>query len=130
MTLSESSAKILLIEDDPSSATRLIQLLSEDGFEVEWRDNATDAAVRIGQGHRPDAIVLDYRLPHRDGLQLAHDARARWPTIPLVFVTSYSEVLQRIEPMSPPAIVVSKPVVYSDLVRILQRLVGASQIQD
>lgn len=110
---------LLLVEDDVTSASRLSQLLREDGFVVEWINNARDATERLSSELRPDALLLDYKLPHGDGVVLARRARARWPGVPVIFVTSYTEVVQREAPLDPPAILVSKPVAYNELVAAL-----------
>lgn len=116
--------KLLLVEDDVTSASRLSQLLVEDGFIVEWLNNAMDAAKRVTSGVRPDALLLDYKLPHGDGVVLARQARAHWPNIPVIFVTSYTEVVLREPPMDPPATIISKPVAYNDLVAALHAVLA------
>ena len=117
--------KLLLVEDDTTSASRLSQLLVEDGFSVEWIDNAKAATHRLRTGQRPDAILLDYKIPHGDGVVLARAARAQWPGIPVVFVTSYTEVVQREPPMDPPAVLISKPVAYNELIAALHALLAS-----
>jgi|LNFM01.1.fsa_nt_gb DNA-binding response OmpR family regulator len=100
------------------------QLLSEDGFSVEWLRDGRAAIARIDEGLRPDAILMDYKLPHEDGFALARKARARWPGILIVFVTSYPEVVAREPALDPPVKIVSKPVAYDELVASLDALLG------
>lgn len=111
---------VLLIEDDVTSAARLRQLLSEDGYRVEWLTNGRDVIDRIANGPRPDVILMDYKLPHEDGVVLARKARAQWGDVPVVFVTSYNEVVSREPPLDPPAVLLSKPVAYDELVAALE----------
>jgi len=119
--------KLLLVEDDVTSATRLSQLLAEDGYIIEWVSNARDATHRLGTGVRPDAILLDYKLPHGDGVVLARTARAHWPDVPVLFVTSYPEVVQREPPLDPPALLLSKPVAYNELLTALHSVLAGVQ---
>ena len=51
----------------------MLQLLSEDGFSVEWLRDGRSAIARIDEGFRPDAILMDYKLPHADGFALARN---------------------------------------------------------
>jgi two-component system cell cycle sensor histidine kinase/response regulator CckA len=117
--------RVLLVEDDAPSATRLSQLLSEDGFFIEWIADALLAVERLDAGPRPDVLVLDYRLPRGDGLLVARKARARWADIPVIFVTSYPEIVQREPPFDPPALILSKPVAYNELVVALHRALAS-----
>jgi two-component system response regulator MprA len=119
--------RLLLVEDDVTSATRLSQLLAEDGYIIEWVSDARDATHRLGSGFRPDAILLDYKLPHGDGMVLARAARAQWPAVPVIFVTSYPEVVQREPPLDPPALLLSKPVAYDELLTALNSLLMGAQ---
>lgn len=114
---------VLLIEDDVTSASRLGQLLAEDGYVVEWLRDGRAALARISEGAKPDVILMDYKLPHEDGFALARKARARWANVPIVFVTSYPEVVSREPAMDPPATLVSKPVAYDELVAAMGALV-------
>lgn len=116
--------RVLLIEDDGASARRLAQLLSEDGFAVEWIADGAAACARVTRGPRPDALVVDYRLPGDDGMSVGRAARAQWQDIPLIFVTSYHEVVQRQPAYDPPAVLLSKPVAYGELVSALERALG------
>lgn len=122
-----SPPKLLLVEDDVTSAARLSQLLAEDGYVVEWVNNARDATQRLVSGGRPDAILLDYKIPHGDGVVLARKARAQWPDVPVIFVTSYTEVVQREPPLDPPALLVSKPVAYNELLTALHSVLAGVQ---
>lgn len=115
---------VLLVEDDVPSASRLGQLLAEDGFAVEWLRDGRAALSRITSGPRPDVIVMDYKLPHEDGFALARKARARWAEVPIVFVTSYPEVVAREPALDPPVMLLSKPVAYNELVAVLAKIVA------
>ncbi len=119
-----TTPRVLLVEDDGTSARRLAQLLSEDGFLVEWIADGAAACARIARGPRPDALVVDYRLPGDDGMSVGRAARAQWRDIPLIFVTSYHEVVQRQPAYEPPAVLLSKPVAYAELVSALEHALG------
>jgi CheY-like chemotaxis protein len=112
--------RVLVVEDDARSARTLAQLLGEDGFEVEVVFDGAAAIGRLGQGPPLDALVVDFLLPHADGLTVATYARTRYPGIHVVFVTSYVEVLRQSErKLDPPATIMAKPLVYRDLTREL-----------
>ena len=115
--------RVLLVEDDAPAARTLAHMLTEDGFEVQIAFDGSTAIAGLGRGPRPDVIVLDYWLPNVDGLTVADYARGRYPGVPIVIVTSYAEVVARAKSnLDPRPVVISKPLIYTELVRQLSEL--------
>jgi CheY-like chemotaxis protein len=84
-------------------------LLREDGYDVEAVLDGVAAIARLGRTPLPDVLVADYKLPHADGLAVAGYGRSRHKPLHIVLVTSYPEVLVRLNhPPGPPAIVLTK----------------------
>ena len=76
---------VLLIDDEPLIRDIFFQLLVENGIRVRVADDGSEA-VAAAIKHRPDVIVMDYRMPRMNGLdatrQLKADKRTR--AIPVV----------------------------------------------
>lgn len=94
--LSSRIAKsILIIEDDPDIA-KLVQ--------IHLNDIYTDVAIaadglsgyELAINKDWDLIVLDLRLPGKDGLELCKDLRANGKYVPILMVTSKSSELDRV----------------------------------
>jgi two-component system response regulator MprA len=114
---------VLIVEDDARSARTLGKMLVEDGFEVELAFDGAGAIARLGRGAVPDVLVVDYRLPHVDGLAVAVYARSLRPGLPIVILTSYPEVVAKARSrLDPPALVLTKPLAYAELTAELARL--------
>jgi signal transduction histidine kinase len=92
-------AKILLIENDPSSAQAMASLLEKWGCDVATTISAEEAVRRIGMlGGLPDAIIADLHLDRGDsGLAAVEEIRQRVKIdIPAMIVTAdYSEEAAR-----------------------------------
>ncbi len=88
--------RLLLVEDDPMIGEAVLDLLRAEQYAVDWvRDgNAADAALRA-QAY--DLVMLDLGLPHRDGLTVLRDLRARKDRTPVLVATARDAVAQRIE---------------------------------
>lgn len=88
--------RLLLVEDDPMIGEAVLDLLRAERYAVDWvRDgNAADAALRA-QAY--DLVMLDLGLPHRDGLTVLRDLRARKDRTPVLVATARDAVAQRIE---------------------------------
>jgi len=115
---------VLLVDDDARPARTLAHMLGEDGYSVELAFDGASAIERIGRVPELDVLVLDYMLPHVNGLAVASYARSRWKSIPIIFLTSYLEVLRRAtSTLSPPIVLLCKPLSYGDLTRELDRIV-------
>jgi len=70
-----SMKKILLVEDSPTQAVHLQDLLEQAGLETVWASNGKAAVERIEEG-APDLIVFDCYLPDGGGDQLLGRMRA------------------------------------------------------
>lgn len=68
------SATLLVVEDDPATATFLADNLTADGYEVLVADTARDA-VRLLERKYPDLALVDLGLPDADGLTLIDRVR-------------------------------------------------------
>ena len=66
--------RVLVVEDNPSAAQSLVQLLHCAGHEAEVAADAPEA-VALAEAHPPDVVLLDIGLPGMDGWQLARRLR-------------------------------------------------------
>lgn len=123
-TAPTSKCSVLVVEDDVSAGRTLAQLLREDGYEVEVVLDGEAAMNRLARAPTPDVLITDYRLPRADGLEVATYGRKLHPNLSIVMVTSYPEVIARIGSRADvPTVILSKPLVYAELTRELDRLI-------
>ena len=61
---------VFLIEDDQDIRSSIIDILEEEGFAIDWAANGQEALdkLRCCQ-QKPSLILLDLRLPVKDGLE-------------------------------------------------------------
>jgi two-component system response regulator MprA len=107
---------VLIVEDDAPAARVLARLLREDGYETETVFDGAAAIARLTRTPRPAVLIVDYRLPHADGIAVATYARAVDPNVAVFFVTGYGEAVgKRIGETFADSPVLGKPVSYDDL---------------
>jgi DNA-binding response OmpR family regulator len=85
---------ILVVEDELSIARIVRDYLAHEGFEVEHAADG-EAALLVARNFKPDLIVLDLRLPKRDGLDVAREIR-RSSEVPIVMLTARGEEADRV----------------------------------
>src|SRR5436190_7783144 len=85
---------ILVVEDELSIARIIRDYLEHAGFVVEIAGDG-DAALLAARNLKPSLVVLDLRLPKRDGLDVARELR-RSSDIPIVMVTARGEETDRV----------------------------------
>ena len=89
-----SGARVLLVDDDPDVRDVLTAQLSDLGY----------AVVPVTSGHAAldlldadkaegfDLLISDYAMPGFSGVELATAVRKRWPNLPVLLITGYSDV--------------------------------------
>lgn len=90
--------KIMIIEDDPVIREELALLLSNEGYHAVSVTVFTNVAMQVLES-RPNLILLDLKLPERDGLSLCKDIRRATPT-PIIFVTSRDSAADELRALS------------------------------
>jgi DNA-binding response OmpR family regulator len=85
---------ILVVEDELSIARIVRDYLTHEGFEVEHAADG-EAALMVARNIKPDLIVLDLRLPKRDGLDVAREVR-KTSDVPILMLTARGEEADRV----------------------------------
>jgi len=87
-----SLGRILIVEDDDIVAELAAGMLDELGFEASIVHSAKEALDRLSSGDKPHLIFSDIIMPGGiSGLELARKVRDRFPELPILLTTGYSE---------------------------------------
>jgi DNA-binding response OmpR family regulator len=83
-----SAAKILIVDDDEGVTQTFARMLRLEGFQVRTAVSA-ETGLQEAETSRPDAIILDLRMPLIDGLGFLRRLREREEqrTTPVAIVT-------------------------------------------
>ncbi len=97
-TESRVPPEILLMEDEPSIAKGLENVLTEEGYSVDVAMTGRNAMEKIHQ--KPfDLLVADLRLPDMDGMDVIRRMKQEQPKTEVVVITGYSTVASAVEAM-------------------------------
>src|ERR1700751_5706532 len=81
-----SSARILAVDDETSTAQALAERLVLWGHKVETAGDGTDALKKAAE-FRPDVVLSDLAMPETDGLWLLRALKDDLPDCPVIFLT-------------------------------------------
>jgi two-component system, OmpR family, phosphate regulon response regulator PhoB len=87
-----TTAKILVVEDEPAVREMIRFILTQDGFTVAEAEDARQAESQFAR-EPPHLILLDWMLPGSSGITLAKELRRRRDTrdIPIIMLTARAE---------------------------------------
>jgi two-component system, NtrC family, nitrogen regulation response regulator NtrX len=89
-------ATVLVVDDERAIRESLRMILEYEGYRVEEADGGRAALARLAD-RRPDAVMLDIKMPEIDGLELLTAFRERGYEMPVVIITGHGDVTTAIE---------------------------------
>lgn len=90
----ESSAVILLVDDDADVRTVAAAMLRDFGHEVIEVDTGAAALERLErEGDRIELVIADFAMPGLNGADVARNARQNRPDLPILFITGVAEMV-------------------------------------
>lgn len=131
-----SKAQLLLVDDSQTDLRLLIDLLTLRNLQVSIAMNGA-MAISLAETLNPDLILMDVRMPTMDGLTACRRLKANALTsaIPIIFLTSANELIDRLEGFAAGAVdYIAKPFDALEVIaRVgvhLQRNTIASEVSD
>lgn len=93
-----STARILLVEDDPGFRSLLAAILEDDGYTLVEREDGKAALMAL-QRQTFDLVLSDLRLPGLNGLELFRAAHEQGVAPPFILLTAFGTVEEAVEAM-------------------------------
>ena len=87
--------RVLLIEDDSSTARSIESILQSEGFVCDTTDMGEDG-LEIGKLYEYDIIVLDLMLPDMDGFEVLKRLRAAQIKTPVLVLSGLNEIEDKV----------------------------------
>ena len=113
----EAEGTVLVVEDNTEVAAVTVGLLEQLGYRTLFAEDAAAALARLQSGEKVDLIVTDIVMPGgMNGIELAAEIRRRYPEIPVLLTSGYSEAARAAEMRYA---ILRKPFELPDLVKAL-----------
>ncbi len=84
-------AAVLVVDDESAIRDSLRMILEYEGYRVEEAASGPAALARVADA-RPDAVLLDIKMPEMDGLKLLAAFRERGYDMPVLMISGHGDV--------------------------------------
>ena len=114
-------AKILITEDEHTLRSFVARALRLDGHETHEAGDGAEGLEMLGENSF-DLLLSDIRMPVMDGIELAHQAHAKFPGLKILLMTGYADQRERADDLAVKIIdVVEKPFALPDIRKAVAR---------
>jgi len=112
--------RVLIAEDEALIRLDLSEMLREEGYDVVGEAGDGQEAVELAEALRPDLVIMDVKMPRRDGIDAASEIAAK-RIAPIVILTAFSqrELVEKARDAGAMAYLV-KPFSASDLIPAIE----------
>src|SRR6266478_730133 len=115
------ATRLLVVEDDPALSDTVVTGLERKGYHVSTARDG-EAALRTLAREQFDVVLMDLRMPRKDGIQVLQAMRAEGYDAEVIIVTGYAEVETAIAALKLRAFdYVTKPFRLSELYEVVAR---------
>ena len=94
--MSDSPARILIVDDEPHITELVSTALRYEGFDTDVAADGRSGLQRVAEWN-PDLVVLDVMLPDLDGFAVQRRLRASNVAVPIVFLTARDATEDKLE---------------------------------
>ncbi len=131
--MSASRAIAWIVDDDRSIRWVLQKALEVVDITVRAFETGDTALNELKQGReqRPDVLISDIRMPGIDGLELLSEIKERYPELPVIIMTAYSDLDSAVSVYEGGAFeYLPKPFDVDEAVELVQRAISHSREQN
>jgi len=82
--------RILIAEDEHLMAFGLQLQLKAIGHKVVGAAKDGEEAIKMAEKHRPDLVLMDIKMPKKDGLEVTKELMRKYP-VPIIILAKYSD---------------------------------------
>jgi len=121
MTINKENGRILIVDDEKEICTLLSRLVKEEGFNTMVAHDGK-AALKLIISESPDVLLVDFKMPGMDGMELLKRAEEIDSDLPVIMITAYADIKGAVEAMRMGAHdYLAKPFENLEVIRVVRR---------
>jgi len=124
-----SHERILIVDDEKLIRWSIADRLKKEGYDIAEAATAEEGLAALAGGEF-DLLLLDYRLPDRDGLEVLNHVSKEHGDLPVVMMTAYSTVDSAVAAIKLGAYdYLNKPFDLEEIVFVIRRALEATSLR-
>jgi len=113
---------ILVVEDGQSQREMLRDFLLKEGHSVAEAASGEEGVQAVAHGAY-DLVLLDYKMPGMDGMQVLQEVKRLNPETDVVIITAYGTIETAVDAMKAGAVdYITKPLEFDELLLLIDRI--------
>jgi len=123
------AVKILIADDEPSILKLHTHMIQELGYSPVLASDGEDAIKKLTPDIR--AILLDIKMPEKDGLEVLEYTRNKFPQLPVIMVTALHDLEMAVKSIKMGAFdYLTKPLDFDRLATVLRNALDLSNLKE
>jgi DNA-binding NtrC family response regulator len=121
---------ILIVDDEPIVLDSCKRILEAGGYAVVLAASADKALEAMG-AEAVSLILMDIKMPGRDGMSLMREVKEKWPDIPVIVMSGYAtrETVAEVS-KTDAATFIAKPFTPDELQEAVRRVLEKEEIHE
>jgi DNA-binding NtrC family response regulator len=127
--MKENSVRIMIVDDEEYIRASLTRVMTAEGFKVQVAHNGA-TALKMIQEELPEVLLVDFKMPGMDGMEVLRRAKELYPDLPVILITAYAEVQGAVDAMRAGAHdYLSKPFDHHEVIRVVHRALAERELK-
>jgi DNA-binding NtrC family response regulator len=123
------NGKILIVDDESEIALALAHLVRREGLTAVLAGDGPAALQLIG-AEPPDVLLVDFKMPGMDGVEVMRRAKRLDEDLPVILITAFAEVRGAVDAMRAGAHdYLAKPFNHPEVIRVVLRALGERDLK-
>jgi DNA-binding NtrC family response regulator len=127
--MAEHVPKILVVDDEKHICAALGALVKAEGFKPLLASDGY-SALKIVRSDSPDVMLVDFKMPEMDGMEVMRQAKDLDPDIPVVILTAFAKIHGAVKAIKAGAHdYLSKPFDNDEVIRVIHRALAERELK-
>lgn len=127
--MADKSPRIMIVDDDSLVCEMLQHIIADQGFVPLVAHNGASALERL-PSEKPDLLLVDFKMPGMNGMEVMTRAKSLDPDLPVVMITAYADIEGAVEAMRAGFYdYLAKPFNNQDVIRVMHRALSEVQLR-